>query len=74
MDETDGLGAAKKFCVSEPLLEGSNDGSCGWETNPTCQFAWCGNNEQIGVGDCKRRCFHCWMIVSWRHNCSVKIV
>ncbi len=50
MDETDGLGAAKEFCVSEPLLEGSDDGSCAfsWETNPTCQFAWCGNNEQIG--------------------------
>jgi hypothetical protein len=37
-DETDGLGAAKEFCVSEPLLEGSDDGSCAfsWETNPTC--------------------------------------
>ena len=49
-DETDGLGAAKEFCVSEPMLEGSDDGCCAfsWETNLTCQFAWCGNNEQIG--------------------------
>ncbi len=25
------------------------------------------------VVDCKGRCFHCWMIVSWRQDCSVKI-
>ncbi len=25
------------------------------------------------VVDCEGRCFHCWMIVSRRHDCSVKI-
>ncbi len=50
------MGAAKEICVCESLVEGSDDGSCAfcWETNPTCQFAWCGNNEQkagiVGAG------------------------
>jgi hypothetical protein len=50
VDETDGLGMTKEFCVSEPLLEGNDDGSCAfsWGTNPTCQFALCGKNEKIG--------------------------
>ena len=49
-DESDEVGSATEFGLSEPGFQGIRNGECafGWEADPSCEFSRGGDNEEIG--------------------------